>query len=317
MAQRHLGGSKIEAATNGRSHGDARQTSGRWPDVRNGSGGESCSGEDSTQMWLQTVGRTRLLTKDEEIQIALRAKQGCQASKRRMVEANLRLVVSIAKRYVGRGLSLQDLIQEGNLGLMHAVEKFDTNKGCRFSTYATWWIRQAIHRSIADSSRTIRLPIHLVETCGRIAKAVANLQQELGRQPTLPEISEATGHGPERIAEILRAIAEPVSLELRVGEHEELPLADLIEDPGGTSPEGAAARSILRHKIRDLLESLSEREKDVLEMRFGLRDGGTRTLEEVANHFSVTRERIRQIELKGLRKLKHPSCSKILRETLG
>lgn len=317
MCGRSKGGSNIEAANKWRGLGDAWQGAG-VPAVPKSSL-ETCSnaGEDSTQMWLQTVGRTRLMTKDEEFHVALRAKQGCEASKRRMIESNLRLVVSIAKRYVGRGISLQDLIQEGNLGLMHAVDKFDTTKGCRFSTYATWWIRQAISRSITDSSRTIRVPGHLLDTCGRIAKAVAGLQQKLGRQPTIQEIGEATNLGSDRIAEILRAVAEPISLENPVGENEESALFDFLADSSAVSPDNQVARSILRRQIREILASLSEREKDVLEMRFGLRDGGTRTLEEVADYFSVTRERIRQIEQKGLRKLKHPSCSKRLSEVLG
>jgi RNA polymerase primary sigma factor len=272
--------------------------------------------DDSVRMWLREIGKTPLLTMDEEISLAKRIEAGDHEAKAVLTEANLRLVVSIAKRYSGRGMSFPDLIQEGNIGLIRAVEKFDYRKGYKFSTYATWWIRQAITRAIADQGRTIRIPVHMVETINRLIKTSSQLLQDLGREPTLDEIAHEMGIPPDRVSEIIRIAPEPLSLETPIGEEEDSHLADFIEDQEAVSPSEAASHLILREKIEESLNKLTPRERDVLRMRFGLDDGYSRTLEEVGRHFKVTRERIRQIEAKALKKLRHPSRSKKLREYL-
>jgi len=272
--------------------------------------------DDSVRMWLREIGKTPLLTMAEEIQLAKRIEAGDEESKGVLTEANLRLVVSIAKRYSGRGMSFPDLIQEGNIGLIRAVEKFDYRKGYKFSTYATWWIRQAITRAIADQGRTIRIPVHMVETINRLVKTSSQLLQDLGREPTLDEIAQEMGISADRVSEIIRIAPEPLSLETPIGEEEDSHLADFVEDQEAVSPAEAASSTILREKIEDSLNKLTPRERDVLKMRFGLEDGYSRTLEEVGRHFRVTRERIRQIEAKALKKLRHPSRSKRLRDYL-
>ncbi|MCE5197918.1 MAG: RNA polymerase sigma factor RpoD [Armatimonadota bacterium] len=272
--------------------------------------------DDSVRMWLREIGKTPLLTMDEEIHLAKRIEAGDEEAKAVLTEANLRLVVSIAKRYSGRGMSFPDLIQEGNIGLIRAVEKFDYRKGYKFSTYATWWIRQAITRAIADQGRTIRIPVHMVETINRYIKTSSQLLQDLGREPSLDEIAREMGVPPDRVSEIIRIAPEPLSLETPIGEEEDSHLADFIEDQEAISPAEAASNLILREKIEESLNKLTPRERDVLKMRFGLDDGYSRTLEEVGRHFKVTRERIRQIEAKALKKLRHPSRSKKLRDYL-
>ncbi|MCE5315610.1 MAG: RNA polymerase sigma factor RpoD [Armatimonadota bacterium] len=272
--------------------------------------------DDSVRMWLREIGKTPLLTMDEEISLAKRIEAGDEEAKAVLTEANLRLVVSIAKRYSGRGMSFPDLIQEGNIGLIRAVEKFDYRKGYKFSTYATWWIRQAITRAIADQGRTIRIPVHMVETINRLIKTSSQLLQDLGREPTLDEIAHEMGIPTDRVSEIIRIAPEPLSLETPIGEEEDSHLADFIEDQEAISPAEAASNMILREKIEESLNKLTPRERDVLKMRFGLDDGYSRTLEEVGRHFKVTRERIRQIEAKALKKLRHPSRSKKLRDYL-
>ncbi len=272
--------------------------------------------DDSIRMWLREIGKTPLLTMEEEIALAKRIEAGDEEAKNVLTEANLRLVVSIAKRYSGRGMSFPDLIQEGNIGLIRAVEKFDYRKGYKFSTYATWWIRQAITRAIADQGRTIRIPVHMVETINKLVKTSSQLVQELGREPTLEEIAEAMNVPTERVSEIIRIAPEPLSLETPIGEEEDSHLGDFIEDQEAESPAEAASVAILREKIEETLNKLTPRERDVLRMRFGLDDGYSRTLEEVGRHFKVTRERIRQIEAKALKKLRHPQRSKKLREYL-
>ncbi len=272
--------------------------------------------DDSVRMWLREIGKTPLLTMAEEIQLAKRIEAGDEESKGVLTEANLRLVVSIAKRYSGRGMSFPDLIQEGNIGLIRAVEKFDYRKGYKFSTYATWWIRQAITRAIADQGRTIRIPVHMVETINRLVKTSSQLLQDLGREPTLDEIAHEMGITADRVSEIIRIAPEPLSLETPIGEEEDSHLADFVEDQEAVSPAEAASSTILREKIEDALNKLTPRERDVLKMRFGLEDGYSRTLEEVGRYFRVTRERIRQIEAKALKKLRHPSRSKKLRDYL-
>ena len=272
--------------------------------------------DDSVRMWLREIGKTPLLTIDEEVSLAKRIEAGDEEAKAVLTEANLRLVVSIAKRYSGRGMSFPDLIQEGNIGLIRAVEKFDYRKGYKFSTYATWWIRQAITRAIADQGRTIRIPVHMVETINRLIKTQGQLLQDLGREPTLDEVAVEMGMPPDRVSEIIRIAPEPLSLETPIGEEEDSRLADFIEDQEAISPAEAASNLILREKIEESLNNLTPRERDVLKMRFGLDDGYSRTLEEVGRHFKVTRERIRQIEAKALKKLRHPSRSRKLRDYL-
>jgi len=277
--------------------------------------------DDSVRMWLREIGKTPLLTTEEEIQLARRIEDKSNAelaeeAKMILTEANLRLVVSIAKKYSGRGMSFPDLIQEGNIGLIRAVEKFDYRKGYKFSTYATWWIRQAITRAIADQGRTIRIPVHMVETINRLIKTSGHLLQELGREPTLDEIAREMDLPPERVSEIIRIAPEPLSLETPIGEEEDSHLSDFVPDDEAISPAEAASNLILREQIEDVLAKLTQRERDVLKMRFGLEDGYPRTLEEVGRHFKVTRERIRQIEAKALKKLRHPSKSRKLREFL-
>jgi len=272
--------------------------------------------DDPVRMYLKEIGRIALLTADEEIKLAKRIEAGDEEARRRLAEANLRLVVSIAKRYVGRGMLFLDLIQEGNLGLIKAVEKFDYRKGFKFSTYATWWIRQAITRAIADQARTIRIPVHMVETINKLVRINRQLLQELGRDPTPEEIAEEMDIPPERVREIMKIAQEPVSLETPIGEEEDSHLGDFIEDEDALAPAEAASFILLREQLEEVLETLTPRERDVLRLRFGLVDGRGRTLEEVGRKFNVTRERIRQIEAKALRKLRHPTRSKKLKDYL-
>ena len=277
---------------------------------------EGVSIEDPVRMYLKEIGKVSLLTADEEIELAKRMEQGDEEAKKRLAEANLRLVVSIAKRYVGRGMLFLDLIQEGNLGLIKAVEKFDYRKGYKFSTYATWWIRQAITRAIADQARTIRIPVHMVETINKLIRVSRQLLQELGREPTPEEIAEEMKMPVERVREILKISQEPVSLETPIGEEEDSHLGDFIQDDNVPVPADAAAFTLLKEQLIEVLGTLTEREQKVLRLRFGLDDGRARTLEEVGKEFNVTRERIRQIEAKALRKLRHPSRSRKLKDYL-
>ncbi|KAF0818351.1 MULTISPECIES: RNA polymerase sigma factor RpoD [unclassified Cytobacillus] len=271
---------------------------------------------DPVRMYLKEIGRVDLLSAEEEIALANRIEEGDEEAKRRLAEANLRLVVSIAKRYVGRGMLFLDLIQEGNMGLIKAVEKFDYRKGFKFSTYATWWIRQAITRAIADQARTIRIPVHMVETINKLIRVQRQLLQDLGREPTPEEIAEDMDLTPDKVREILKIAQEPVSLETPIGEEDDSHLGDFIEDQDATSPSEHAAYELLKEQLEDVLDTLTDREENVLRLRFGLDDGRTRTLEEVGKVFGVTRERIRQIEAKALRKLRHPSRSKRLKDFL-
>ncbi len=272
--------------------------------------------EDPVRMYLKEIGKVPLLTAEEEIELAQRMEEGDEDAKKRLAEANLRLVVSIAKRYVGRGMLFLDLIQEGNLGLIKAVEKFDYRKGYKFSTYATWWIRQAITRAIADQARTIRIPVHMVETINKLIRVSRQLLQELGREPSPEEIAEEMDMPVERVREILKISQEPVSLETPIGEEEDSHLGDFIQDDNVPVPADAAAFTLLKEQLVEVLGTLTEREQKVLRLRFGLDDGRARTLEEVGKEFSVTRERIRQIEAKALRKLRHPSRSRKLKDYL-
>ena len=272
--------------------------------------------EDPVRMYLKEIGKVPLLSAEEEIELAKRMELGDQEAKKRLAEANLRLVVSIAKRYVGRGMLFLDLIQEGNLGLIKAVEKFDYRKGYKFSTYATWWIRQAITRAIADQARTIRIPVHMVETINKLTRVSRQLLQELGREPTPEEIAAEMNMPVERVREILKISQEPVSLETPIGEEEDSHLGDFIQDDNVPVPADAAAFTLLKEQLEEVLGTLTEREQKVLTLRFGLEDGRARTLEEVGREFNVTRERIRQIEAKALRKLRHPSRSRKLKDYL-
>ena len=278
---------------------------------------DSYSTDDPVRMYLKEIGKVSLLTQEEEIELAVRMSQGDEEAKRRMAEANLRLVVSIAKRYVGRGMLFLDLTQEGNLGLIKAVEKFDYTKGYKFSTYATWWIRQAITRAIADQARTIRIPVHMVETINKVIRVSRQLLQELGHDPSAEEIAAEMNMPVDKVRDILKIAQEPVSLETPIGEEEDSHLGYFIPDEDASEPSEAASFSLLKEQLMEVLDTLTPREKKVLELRFGIVDGRTRTLEEVGKEFNVTRERIRQIEAKALRKLRHPSRSKKLRDFLN
>ena len=270
--------------------------------------------DDPVRMYLKEIGKVPLLSADEEIELAKRMEEGDESAKKKLAEANLRLVVSIAKRYIGRGMLFLDLIQEGNLGLIKAVEKFDYNKGYKFSTYATWWIRQAITRAIADQARTIRIPVHMVETINKLIRISRQLIQELGREPTAEELAQEMLMPVDKVREIMKIAQEPVSLETPIGEEEDSHLGDFIPDDDIPAPAEAAAYTLLQEQLKDVLNTLTDREKKVLRLRFGLDDGRARTLEEVGREFKVTRERIRQIEAKALRKLRHPSRSKKLKD---
>ncbi len=278
---------------------------------------ETFSIDDPVRMYLKEIGKVNLLTPEEEVELARRMAEGDKEAGKRMAEANLRLVVSIAKRYVGRGMLFLDLIQEGNLGLIKAVEKFDHTKGYKFSTYATWWIRQAITRSIADQARTIRIPVHMVETINKVIRVSRQLLQELGHDPTPEEVAEEMGMPADKVRDILKIAQEPVSLETPIGEEEDSHLGDFIPDEGASEPSEAASFTLLKEQLVDVLSTLTPREEKVLKLRFGIDDGRTRTLEEVGKEFNVTRERIRQIEAKALRKLRHPSRSKKLKDFLN
>ena len=286
-------------------------------DEEDGSGdAKNLAIDDPVKVYLKEIGRVPLLTSEEEIELAIRISENDPEAKRRLSEANLRLVVSIAKRYVGRGMQFLDLIQEGNLGLMKAVEKFDYQKGFKFSTYATWWIRQSITRAIADQARTIRIPVHMVETINKLTRVQRVLLQELGREPTPEEIAEKMGVTEERVREIQKIAQDPVSLETPIGEEEDSHLGDFIEDEKTTTPSDSVAFSMLKEQLLGVLDTLTPREEKVLRLRYGIDDGKPRTLEEVGKEFNVTRERIRQIEAKALRKLRHPSRSKKLKDFL-
>ena len=272
--------------------------------------------DDPVRMYLKEIGKVPLLDADRELLLAQKMSEGDQRAKQELVEANLRLVVSIAKRYVGKGMFFLDLIQEGNLGLMKAVEKFDYTKGYKFSTYATWWIRQAITRAIADQARTIRIPVHMVETIHKVSRVSRQLLQERGHEATADEIAEVIGMSPEKVREIMKIAQDPVSLETPIGEEEDSHLGDFIPDDDSPAPADAASYALLREQLSEVLHTLTPREEHVLKLRFGLDDGRTRTLEEVGKEFNITRERIRQIEAKALRKLRHPSRSKRLKDYL-
>ena len=281
-----------------------------------GVGADGVAIDDPVKVYLKEIGRVPLLTPDEEVDLAVRISNGDEAAKKRLSEANLRLVVSIAKRYLGRGMQFLDLIQEGNLGLIKAVEKFDYTKGFKFSTYATWWIRQAITRAIADQARTIRIPVHMVETINKVKKVSSQLLHANGREPSAEEIAEELDMPVEKVREIMRVAQEPVSLETPIGEEEDSHLGDFIPDDDAPAPADAASPTLLKETLSNVLDSLTPREEKVLRLRFGLEDGRSRTLEEVGKEFNVTRERIRQIEAKALRKLRHPSRSKKLKDFL-
>jgi len=278
---------------------------------------ESAGIDDPVRMYLKEIGKVNLLTSEEETELAMRMAQGDEEARKRMTEANLRLVVSIAKRYVGRGMVFLDLIQEGNLGLIKAVEKFDYTKGYKFSTYATWWIRQAITRAIADQARTIRIPVHMVETINKVIRVSRQLLQELGHDPTPEEIAAEMNIPVDKVRDILKIAQEPVSLETPIGEEEDSHLGDFIPDEEASEPAEAASFTLLKEQLVEVLSTLTPREEKVLRLRFGIEDGRTRTLEEVGREFNVTRERIRQIEAKALRKLRHPSRSKKLKDFLN
>jgi len=277
---------------------------------------EGVSTEDPVRMYLKEIGNVPLLTTEQEVELAKRVEAGDEEAKKQLTEANLRLVVSIAKKYVGRGMPFLDLIQEGNMGLMKAVDKFDYTKGYKFSTYATWWIRQAITRGIADTGRTIRVPVHMVETINKTLRMTRTLLQELGREPTPEEVAERLNVSVSRVREVLKISRDPVSLDTPIGEEDDSHLGDFIEDDSALSPADSAAFSMLRAELATALESLTDRERQVVKLRFGLEDGRARTLEEVGKEFNVTRERIRQIEAKALRKLRHPSRSRKLKDYL-
>ncbi len=278
---------------------------------------EEAATTDPVRMYLKEIGKIPLLSAEEELELAKKISEGDESAKKRMVEANLRLVVSVAKHYLGRGMQLLDLIQEGNMGLLKAVEKFDYTKGYKFSTYATWWIRQSITRAVADQARTIRIPVHMVETINRVSRTSRALVQELGREPTLSEISRTLGISEEKIAEVMKIAQDPVSLETPVGEEDDSHLGDFIPDGEVAEPAESASYNMLRQQLTEVMQTLSPRENKVLRLRFGLEDGRAHTLEEVGKEFDVTRERVRQIEAKALRKLRHPSRSKILKDFLS
>ncbi len=288
----------------------------KTPDEESPADAKAMAIDDPVKVYLKEIGRVPLLTSEEEIELAIRISENDQEAKQRLSEANLRLVVSIAKRYVGRGMQFLDLIQEGNLGLIKAVDKFDYTKGFKFSTYATWWIRQAITRAIADQARTIRIPVHMVETINKVKKTNSQLLHENGRDPTAEEIAERPDMPVEKVREILRVAQEPVSLETPIGEEEDSHLGDFIPDDDAQAPVDAASMALMREQLAEVLKTLTPREARVLSLRYGLEDGNPKTLEEVGKEFNVTRERIRQIEAKALRKLRHPSRSKKLRDFL-
>ena len=279
--------------------------------------GDDVNLTDPVRMYLKEIGKIDLLSSEEELELAKRIAEGDEEAKKRMVEANLRLVVSVAKHYLGRGMQLLDLIQEGNMGLLKAVDKFDYTKGYKFSTYATWWIRQSITRAVADQARTIRIPVHMVETINRVSRTSRALVQELGREPTLQEISSRLGIDEDKIAEVMKIAQDPVSLETPVGEEDDSHLGDFIQDSDAAEPAESASYNMLRQQLNEVMQTLSPRECKVLRLRFGLEDGRAHTLEEVGKEFDVTRERVRQIEAKALRKLRHPSRSKILKDFLN
>ncbi len=298
------------------SDGDKDFDSDESEDEMLASDADAVSLDDPVRMYLKEIGRVALLKAEDEVYLAKLIEQGDEDAKHRLTEANLRLVVSIAKKYIGRGMSFLDLIQEGNMGLIRAVEKFDYHKGYKFSTYATWWIRQAITRAIADQARTIRIPVHMVETINKLVRISRRLLQELGREPADPEIGEEMGITPDRVREIVKVAQDPVSLETPIGEEEDSHLGDFVPDSEAVAPSEAASLTMLHTEVEDILDTLTPRERRVLQLRFGLIDGHQRTLEEVGKRFGVTRERIRQIEAKALRKLRHPSRSIKLKDYL-
>ena len=311
-----LESSNVEIVENYSASADIDFVSGTEADIETNLATEGISIDDPVKVYLKEIGRVPLLTSEEEVELAVRMANGDPLARKRLSEANLRLVVSIAKRYVGRGMQFLDLIQEGNLGLIKAVEKFDYTKGFKFSTYATWWIRQAITRAIADQARTIRIPVHMVETINKVKKVSSQLLHKIGHEPTAEEIAAELDMGVDKVREIMRVAQEPVSLETPIGEEEDSHLGDFIPDDDAPAPADAASHILLREQLSEVLSTLTPREEKVLRLRFGLEDGRSRTLEEVGKEFKVTRERIRQIEAKALRKLRHPSRSKKLRDFL-